>query len=160
MPCSDINSFRRDLAKQISSSDIWPLLVLFASCVFLADIFVRRVSISLAWLQPAWTKTKDFVLRREPLPVPDERMARLQSRKREIEGEIDDRRSIRRFEPEVDADTNVLEQEGVSPTNQRTTTSDQPGLTPDDVEAEDYTSRLLKAKRDATKDRTTDEQND
>lgn len=157
---SEINSFRRDLAKQISSSDFWPLLVLFASCVFLADIFVRRVSVSLDWLQPAWTKTKDFVLRREPLPVPDERMARLQSRKREIEGEIDDRRSIRRFETEFDADTSILEQEGVSPTNQRTTTSDQPDLTPDDVDAEDYTSRLLKAKRDATKGRTTDEQND
>ena len=65
LTASETNSFRRDLAKQISSSDIWPLLVLFSSCVFLADVFVRRVNVGFDWLEPIWTKGKDLVFRRK-----------------------------------------------------------------------------------------------
>ncbi len=37
--------FRRDLPQAVSTQDIWPWLVLLASCVFFADVFVRRVQV-------------------------------------------------------------------------------------------------------------------
>ena len=47
-----VNTFRHDLPKATSSQDIWHYLVLAACCVFLADVFVRRVQVSLAWVPP------------------------------------------------------------------------------------------------------------
>ena len=40
------------LAAGGGSQDIWPWLVLAASCVFLADVFVRRVQVNFQWLVP------------------------------------------------------------------------------------------------------------
>jgi hypothetical protein len=152
---AQFNTFRRNLARQISSTDIWPLLVLFMSCVFFADVFVRRVNVGVDWVEPVWRKTKDFVLRREPPPEVDERLERLRHRKKEVGGQIDERRAAARFEPQVDedVDVSVLESGGGS-TETRSARPDGQQLTPDEAEEETYTSRLLKAKRDALKGRT------
>ncbi len=151
------NAFRRNLARQISSTDIWPLLVLFMSCIFFADVFVRRVNVGVDWVEPIWTKAKDFVLRRETPPEVDERLERLRHRKQEVEGKIDERRAAARFEPEVDdnVDVSVLQNEGDS-TQPRAARPERQNLTPDEAEEETYTSRLLKAKRDAIKGRPDD----
>ena len=47
-----VNIFRHDLPKAASSQETWPWLMLLASCVFLADIFIRRVSVNIDWLWP------------------------------------------------------------------------------------------------------------
>ena len=42
-----VDPFRRDLPQAVASQDIWPWLVMLGSCLFLADVFVRRVQINL-----------------------------------------------------------------------------------------------------------------
>ena len=50
--CWQFNTFRHDLPKATSSQEAWHWLVLMASCVFLGDVFIRRVSVNFAWVPP------------------------------------------------------------------------------------------------------------
>jgi uncharacterized membrane protein len=154
-PLLSVNSFRRDLAKAISSRDIWPLLIFACSCVFFADVFVRRVNVGLDWIKPAWNQLAATLLRRELEPVVDERMQRLRQRKRQVEGTLDERRAATRFEPSPDetVDTRILDSDAAARQAARQKAPDNKPLEPGKAEAEDYTSRLLRAKREAWKDK-------
>ncbi len=44
------NVFRHDLQLPVSSQDVWPQLLLWASYIFLCDIIVRRVRFNFDWL--------------------------------------------------------------------------------------------------------------
>lgn len=81
---AEVDPFRRDLPPAVASQDVWPLLVLVGSCLFFADVFVRRVQFGFEWAQPAveWVRAK--ILRREVRTKQQETMSRLQSRKREL----------------------------------------------------------------------------
>ena len=46
--------FREGLGKVGSIQDVWPWMVLVGCCVFLGDVFVRRVSIGFGWAYSAW----------------------------------------------------------------------------------------------------------
>ncbi|MEM8866269.1 MAG: VWA domain-containing protein, partial [Planctomycetota bacterium] len=83
-PLLAIDPYRRDLPPAIASQDIWPLLVLVGSCVFLADVFVRRVQIGVEWMAPAWAWLTTTILRRQPQTKQAETMSRLRSRKAEV----------------------------------------------------------------------------
>lgn len=153
-----INSFRRDLAEAVSRTDVWPLLVLISSCIFLADVFVRRVNVGFDWIKPAWEAFAVRFLGRDAEPVQDERMERLRRRKSQVGNEFDGRRSATRFEPEPDADvdTSALDMDAASTRDDagKKKDADRPeGLTAAQEEEDDYTSRLLKAKRQAMKDK-------
>lgn len=157
-----VDSFRRDLPRAISSHDIWPLLVLISSCVFFADVFVRRVSIGFDWLRPAWERAQAFVLRREPEPHEDERMARLRQRKRQMDASMDERRAATRFEPTHetdDVDTRVLDESQAPAAAKPRTSAAQQKMGPSEAEPDDYTSRLLKAKRQAQRERDRNKDN-
>ncbi len=54
----DTNAFRGGLALARSIKDAWPWFVLTGCCIFLADIFVRRVSINLDWVGKAINKIR------------------------------------------------------------------------------------------------------
>jgi hypothetical protein len=129
-------------------------LVLLSSCIFFADVFIRRVSVDFTWVSPWLAGWKNRIMGRELEPHVDERIARLRNRKREIEGRIDERRAAARFEPEPDAEisTDVLDSEaaGAEPIKQKHDRG-KPEMTPAEAEEETYTSRLLKAKKDARK---------
>ena len=147
----EANPFRRDLKAMISSRDIWPLLVVLTSCIFFADVFIRRVAIDFEWVGPLAAKLTGG---RDTDQTKDDRMERLRTRKREIEGQIDERRAATRFEPEPDADINVevLDAEAAGDDSAKAPRkSDKPGMTPAEKEEETYTSRLLKAKKEARK---------
>jgi hypothetical protein len=155
-----IDPFRRDLPQAVASQDIWPWLVLAASCFFLTDVFVRRVQVSFQWLVPVWTRFVDIVLRRERAVAVAETMSRLRSRKEEVDRSIESRRAATRFEPDatVAADLNAGPIVGVKPTAPGSGPS-APPIAKTDAEAEKddaYTSRLLKAKKQVWKDRGTD----
>ena len=98
-----IDPFRRDLPRAVASQDIWPWLVMVGSCLFLADVFVRRVQISLQWLLPVWERFAAIVLRRQPQVATAPTMERLRSRKADIERTIESRRAATRFEPDPTA---------------------------------------------------------
>jgi len=149
----DVDTFRHNLPRAVSIRDIWPLLLVIASCVFFADVFVRRVSINFAWLTPVFEAVNGFILRREKPDAPDERLARLKSKKSEIETGISERKATARFEPEPDeqVDLDALDLDaGVSgaPEEKKRPTTQE--VTPED-DQETYTERLLKAKKDVWK---------
>jgi hypothetical protein len=84
-------------------------------------------------------------------------MARLRSRKAEIDRSIESRRAAARFEPDaaVPIDPNVIEAAETRLTTARTPTA--PAFKPGpETEADDYTSRLLKAKKQVWQDRGQD----
>ena len=155
------NAFRRDLASAISSNYVWPWLILMSGCVFFGDVFVRRVAVNFDWVGPAVTHAKNAILRREPEDTGDERLERLRNRKAVIESQIDQQRAATRFElaPEQEEDIDVSVLDGnAPPTSARTTTTADNQVQPE-TEEDDYTSRLLKAKKDALKRREQDKEN-
>ena len=88
LPAS-FNTFRHDMPKAASSQEAWHWLVLLASCVFLADVFIRRVSVNFAWVPPLFRRARDFVLRRQPAPAQPQYIERLKSRKAEVADHLD-----------------------------------------------------------------------
>ncbi len=157
-----VNPFRRDLQQAVATQDIWPWLVLAASCCFFADVFVRRVQINLQWLVPVWTRFLDIILRRERHEAAPETMSRLRSRKAEVDQSIESRRAATRFEPDaaVPVDSNTIEAAEAKPT---TPTKPTPPPTKPAAETElpeDYTSRLLKAKKQVWQDRPKNRENE
>jgi hypothetical protein len=149
--------YRRDLQQAVSRQDIWPLLVLAASVAFFADVFVRRVQINLQWLVPIWTRMLDIVLRRERHAAAPETMARLRSRKAEVDQSIESRRAAARFEPDA---AMPVDPSAIAAAQTQPTTKSAPERTApkpaEEVEGEDYTSRLLKAKKQVWKNRPGD----
>jgi uncharacterized membrane protein/Mg-chelatase subunit ChlD len=154
------NVFRHNLSRARSSQDVWPLFVFMASCLFLADVAVRRVHMGFDWLWSclAWVGEKIFGRQREEQP--DERMSRLRSRKEQIAESIDGRRAATRFAPEISDDQPPRSLEEVLGDNVSST--DRPpssagpsqAVAPD--EEESYTSRLFQAKKKAWKDKNSD----
>ncbi|NOY40272.1 MAG: VWA domain-containing protein [Planctomycetes bacterium] len=153
------NPFRRDLKPAISDQSIWPWILVVGSCLFFADVFVRRVQVNFLWLAPLLGRWRDFVLRRQREAAIPETMSRLRSRKQEISQQIESRRATTRFES---AET----EEAPDPSTIATTTT-KPGASPQKtVEPEEqpteesYTERLLKAKRKVWHDRDQDGKGD
>ncbi len=148
------DTFRHDLAKATSLSDLWPLLVFVGCCLFFLDVFVRRVTISFAWVPRVGGRVLDRVLRRPP-PVADaEYLSRLRSRKAEVDQEIDQKRAAVRFEPQDAGAKGAVEEQlaEAAPTGKPTPTPAAPPI--DKPAPEDsYTSRLLKAKQKVWEDR-------
>jgi len=156
----NVDTFRRGLAPSVSSQDVWPLFIVFTACVFFADIFIRRVTLSLEWVPPvyAWIRTKLFGVEQEG--ELEESLERLRSRKAEVAEEIDERRAAARFEPILD-ETSGDKARDLEDVIQDTAAGAMasagrtPGpttqITPDSPEEESYTARLLKAKQQAWK---------
>lgn len=151
------NPFRRDLAPAIANQPIWPWLMLVGSCVFFADVFVRRVQIQFDWVKPMLTRVGDFVLRREKaVPVP-ETMSRLRSRKKEIGEKLDRGRAAARFESsDTPADSPPVAPTATTPSTKPTPAKPQPDAAEEEPSQESYTERLLKAKRKVWDDRDKD----
>ena len=143
------NPFRRDLAPALSNQPVWPWLVLVGSCIFFADVFVRRVQVDLLWLGPFLVRVRDWVLRRErPVAVP-ETMSRLRSRKEAVGQQIESRRATTRFEAPADSapsEEPLATSSAPQKAPKQQATSDKPAE-PDAAAEPSYTERLLKAKK-------------
>jgi hypothetical protein len=153
------NPFRRDLQPAIANQSIWPWLIMVGSCLFFADVFVRRVQVNFGWLTRLLASGRDWMLRREPDVAVPETMGRLRSRKREISDQIEDRRAATRFQESVDAteetSTVATASTAAAPPQVTGPNSSHEGLDQaSDAGAEpSYTERLLKAKRQVWHDR-------
>ncbi|HEY2827232.1 MAG TPA: VWA domain-containing protein [Pirellulales bacterium] len=157
------DTYRHNLAKAQSSQDVWHYLVFIAGCLFFADVFVRRVQVNFTWVPMLAGRVRDKILRRHPMPAPEQTIERLRSRKAAIAQQIDQRRAAARFELAADApapEAGSLEQ----PTGELPSAGDKPetgqrgkSVQPETEKADDdYTTRLLKAKkklRDEQKDK-------
>jgi uncharacterized membrane protein len=154
------NLFRHDLPKARSSQDAWHFMLLLGSCLFFLDVLVRRVTFSFAWVRPALATVRDRVLRREAAASAPEYMERLATRKAEISQQLEERRATARFEPEAEptAPTTgaVTEELGAKPPPAAKPTPPAQSLGPQQKEEDDYTSRLLKAKKRVWDERNKD----
>jgi len=143
------NSFRHDLLATVSSLPAWHLALWFAGCLFFFDIFVRRVAISFAWVGPLAGRVRDRVLGRPSERAGPQYLERLQTKKAAVAQEIDQRKAAVQFEPEPSAaSADALAEEldrgstAASAPSKPAPTAPAPA-----TEDEDYTSRLLKAKK-------------
>ncbi len=147
----DFNTFRRDLPPATSTQPIWHLVALAAACLFLADVFVRRVHLSFAWVAPLAVTAVRKVLRRPVEAAPSPVMARLRSRKAEVTQSLEQRRAAARFEPAPDAPTTepkLIAEAIDEPLDKPKADKPTAPIAPDAASEEDsYTSRLLKAKK-------------
>ncbi|MEX2113442.1 MAG: glutamine amidotransferase, partial [Pirellulales bacterium] len=152
----ETNSFRHDLAKATSSQAVWPLLLFLGACLFVGDVFVRRVTVSFEWLTPYVRRLIDRLLGREGRPDVTATMDRLRSQKAAVTGQLEQKRASFRFEPVADAKGDVASLDDASaapaPLN------DKPKTTlAAERDEEGYTERLLKAKKKAQGSRKKDD---
>ena len=142
------------MPKATSSQDAWHYLLLVACCLLFGDVFCRRVHVHFGWVPPLAGRARDWVLRRQPKPAAPEFMQRLQSRKAEVAGQIEQLRAATRFEPTPQTPVNldVLEKpEGASAVAEKPAA---PSLADEaKPQAESYTERLLKAKKKVWEDK-------
>jgi Mg-chelatase subunit ChlD len=154
LAASDV--FRHDLRRPVSSQDIWPQLLLWASYVFLCDVIIRRVQFNFGWVRRAAQWFRGRFLRQRSPPVV-ETIARLRSRKAAVAQSLQLQNASLRLDEtsaasESDAGqaaTAVLEPPSETESSDEVEQSAEP-------EADSYTSRLLQAKRQAGK-RTPDQ---
>lgn len=157
----ETDTFRGGLPKSISSRDLWPFILLVSACLFFADVFVRRVTLSFEWVGTLreWVRVKVFG--RDATPAELSRMERLRQSKAQATEQIDERRAAVRFQPQMDevqgtaapSLDQVLRDAGgaATPEPGRRPTASQ-GLAAGPADADTYTSRLLKAKEKSNRD--------
>ncbi|TWT52609.1 von Willebrand factor type A domain protein [Rubripirellula amarantea] len=144
----DSNTFRGGLPLARSIRDAWPWFVLLGCLVFLADVFVRRVSISLAWLGKWIAKLRGKADATSTQKT--ERLDALRKSKESLGESLEKRRASVRFEPtqnDRSADDVNLEQ----PTALDVTKNEAKEVPASEPDAKSYTERLLEAKRKAKK---------
>jgi Mg-chelatase subunit ChlD len=144
---STVDPFRHDLPKATSNQDAWHYLLLAACCMLFCDVFYRRVNVNFAWLPPVAARARDWALRRQPKPAAPEFMQRLQSSKAEVSGHLDQLRAATRFEPSPETKTSPDSLEPIAARSPDTSKEKAATSEPAKPEPEDYTQRLLKAKK-------------
>ena len=154
-----VDTFRRTLPKAVSSKDVWPLFLLIAAGVFLADVFIRRVTVHFYWVAPALAWAYHRLLRRPQVEARDEVMERLRNRKAAVSSQIDERRAATRFEPVVDEQAapqrdlgEALAEATAGGSGAPQRPAAPPTVATDTPEETTYTERLLAAKKKAKRE--------
>jgi len=150
-----LDTFRQDLAVAPTIRDVWPWLLWAAACLFLLDVFVRRVAIDFHWVPLVWQSVMTRWFGGQAEQAVEQQLDRLRDRKAEVARSLDRRNADARFEPEMDADSlpPVAPRTTVDGTQDALPSRDR-GVEKDDVTDDDegsYTARLLEAKKKARK---------
>lgn len=159
--------FRHDLAKASGRRDLWPALVLAAVLLFVADVFIRRVAFEAKWLLLPITWAQTRLLRRRAPAATTPSMERLKVRKEEIAKQVNERRAAAtrattasQPKPPTKPSPAPRSAEPTKPQPERMPVAPPAAAEHSDASAapaaappEDYTSRLLKAKRKVWTDR-------
>jgi Mg-chelatase subunit ChlD len=148
------NVFRPDLKRATTRQDSWHLLALAAGCLFLFDVFNRRVIVSFDWVPVLARRAGGLLRRTKPEPDVAPAIERLQAAKSEIGRQVEDRRAAARFEVEPATAAGELADEAVAvATAARERDKERDGGLAPQVDEDNYTSRLLKAKKQALENR-------
>ncbi|TWU55072.1 VWA domain-containing protein [Rubripirellula reticaptiva] len=143
----DSNSFRGGLSLARSIRDAWPWFVLAACCLFLGDVFVRRVSLNFDWVGKAIKKISGTNDGKDAIVTA--RLDTLKRNKESLDESLQKRRSSVRFEPEATAGrTESVDLDDPTAAPQKVAPSENAANAP---EQRSYTERLLEAKRKANK---------
>ncbi|MGB0598920.1 MAG: VWA domain-containing protein [Rubripirellula sp.] len=143
----DTNAFRGGLELARSIQDVWPWFVLAGCCLFLGDVFIRRVAVNFYWIGSAWKRIRGTSDEKESIVTA--RLDALQKQKDSLSDSLERKRSSVRFEPTaVDhADTADFDEQV---TDSQAKPKAQSANLPESQGAS-YTERLLEAKRKANK---------
>ena len=144
------DSFRGGLPLARSIRDAWPWFLLAGCCLFLADVFVRRVAINFGWVATAMNKLRGKTSEKDAAVTA--RLDALRKNKEALDESLEKRRASVRFEPTATDDGEDV-QMGMSDPGARGTSG---GTAKQEDAAKEagpsYTERLLAAKRRARKD--------
>ena len=146
----DQNPFRGGLALAKSIRDAWPWFVLAGCCLFLLDVFVRRVAVNFDFVGKAIAKLRGKDDEKESKVTA--RLDALRKQKEAVGDSLDKRRESVRFEPsQVDASAGEdIDLNDVSARKTQPKAVEEPKEEP---QGPSYTERLLEAKRKARKDK-------
>ncbi|MFM7928413.1 MAG: hypothetical protein ACKO9Q_11935, partial [Pirellula sp.] len=139
--------------------DIWPFAVLLGASLFFADVFVRRVAVDFGW---PLRKLTSWISRRKVSEADQARqksLDQLRSRKSKVSSELDKQKSATSFElpePEVRRESDRLSSSEAfgtveSPRSDKPSAGPKSTGKPDEGDGDNYTARLLEAKRKAKK---------
>lgn len=147
-----VDFFRHDLPHASGRRDLWPELTLAAVGLLVGDVFVRRVAFEWSWLVAPFAAVWARLRRNRGRIVTPEYMERLRERKATVVREVvqksgrgGERESGSAGEPPVAAPPKVEMPPPVPPSPPKSNTDN------------DYTARLLRAKRKMWSDRDGDE---
>lgn len=145
-PLIDANTFRGGLSPARSIRDAWPWFALLGCCLFLGDVFVRRVAVNFDWIGAGLNRLRGATDEQESAVTA--RLDALKKHKADRDEALERRRASLRFEPT--ADPQPTGESGWSD-SQPAAKSGQPEPEPIEPQGPSYTERLLEAKRKARK---------
>jgi hypothetical protein len=145
------DTFRRDLAPSVSINYVWPWLALIAGCVFVADVFVRRVAISFAPLIAFTSRLIDNWKGRNRSTSDGDRLEQLRRKKSQVGDDIDRQKAATRFEPVSDEPVSVEVLDPAKPQPSKPPAASAKPAAEAEKQEDDYTARLLRAKQQARK---------
>jgi uncharacterized membrane protein/Mg-chelatase subunit ChlD len=144
----DTDAFRGGLALARSIRDAWPWFVLLGCCLFLCDVFVRRVAINFNWVGAALKKVRGDQGDKESTVTA--RLDALKKSKESLDDSLQRRRASVRFEPTTidvgDESVDLSAKPAATDAAKPSTSAEE-----DQPEGPSYTERLLEAKRKARK---------
>jgi uncharacterized membrane protein/Mg-chelatase subunit ChlD len=140
----DTNAFRGGLALARSIRDAWPWFVLAACCLFLADVFVRRVAVNFNFIGYALKKMRGVDSGKDAITTA--RLDALRKNKESVGDSLEKRRASVRFEPTA---VEVSDDDGDLSDMPTTKSQQEPPAESAEPEGPSYTERLLEAKRRA-----------
>jgi uncharacterized membrane protein len=145
--------FRRDLPLAYSGQSAWPWFVVAATCVFWADVFVRRVHFDVAAIAATVSQYLGTLFGRRQAPAPAETLRRLQTRKAEIADQIANRRfanageSLESIGSPLPIESHPEPSRPAATEAEETTPPQSPPHASEAAGGSIYTERLLKAKK-------------
>jgi len=144
--------FREGLGTAGAIQDIWPWLVLAGCCVFLGDVFVRRVSVGMGWVSTAWDAIRGSANQEV---VPTVRLDALLKNKERLTTQFERERAATKFDLSESIDRGSAATEPLRSSRKAPILPDPTGSLvppgPSDRSELSYTERLLEAKRKARK---------
>jgi Mg-chelatase subunit ChlD len=148
------NVFRRGLLPASSRQHVWHVLVFAVGCLFLVDVFNRRVLIRFGWVKAAAGRLQERFAARKSTESPIDSIERLRSRKSQVNEQLDSLRHAARFQAETTpAEDGALQTTLIEASNEPDKESPAAENLSPRADEEDYTSRLLKAKQRVWQDR-------
>jgi uncharacterized membrane protein len=149
------DTFRPTLGKAVTSQDVWPWLLLTAAVLFFFDVLVRRVALGIEWLRRLIEIARQRLRGDTSDEAVSEQLERLRSRKAEVAGQLDEQRAAAHYTPSAEAlsDSTPLEDlETTAPPLRESPRKETPAslATSSPSDEENYTTRLLKAKQQAS----------
>ncbi|HEX3657824.1 MAG TPA: VWA domain-containing protein [Pirellulales bacterium] len=145
------NVFRRDLERPTNRQPSWNLLLLAAGCLFLVDVFNRRVDLGSAVVEPLVKRLRTLGRKQADQGAASEAIARLRNRKTEIAEHIDQRRAA--YSPPVEHGEGSAVAPVIAAGEHEPPPKIAPEPKPEEPAEEDYTARLLRAKQRVWRDR-------